>query len=204
MSATQMEPIDEFAPASPGIEEGRYLLQYQKAFETNGQYGKQNVHILELVEVEGETIRVYCDPKMSKGSQQRNLLEAFLGREIAEGEQVTPRMVRGKQAYGDVEMNKNDKPKVVKFSKARQLVTAAAAETPVPAPIRPVPPPRPVAAPSLRTDEQRDEILRLASESEYDTPTLTNWIAQSYPGKGIDTITPVEADELIKALAIPF
>lgn len=209
MSAQAMEVVDEFAPASAGVEEGRYLFRYVKAFETSGQYGTQNVHILDFVEVEGESMRAYTDQKMSKGSQQRQLIEAFLGRELQDGEQATPRMLKGKDAYGDVEFNKNGRPKIVKFFKVRQpaATTRAVDDDGVvttPAPVRPAPPPRPAAAAAIRSDGQRDRLLEAATENEYDLATLTNWIAQTYAGKTIDTISPEEAEALIEGLRLPF
>jgi hypothetical protein len=173
MSAQNMEPIDDFAPASPGIDEGWHRVCYAKAFTTNGQYGQQNVHILELPAIEGESIRVYTDPKMSKSSPQRLLLEAFLGREIADGEQLTPRMVKGKEAEGFVEMSeRSGKPRM--------------------------------ATPPRRTDEQAAKILQLSEAGGSDLAAVNTWIAEVYPGKGLDTVSALEAAELIAQLELPF
>jgi hypothetical protein len=203
MSAQRQEVIDEFAPASAGVEEGTYLFTYEKAYSTTGQYGDQNVHVLRFTELDEETINVYTAPKMSKGSMQRQLIEAFIGRELADGEQVTPRMLKGKQAYGDIEMNKNDKPKVVKMRKVRTAVTIAPEPVAaVAAPKRPAPPARPVA--TLASDEQRNQIRDLAAGSEMDDASLDAWIGESYAGKTLATITPDEATALIEALKIPF
>lgn len=207
MSAQQMEPIDEFAPATDGIEEGWHRVRYQKSFETNGQYGKQNVHILEFIDIEGESIRVYTDPKMSKNSQQRGLLEAFLGREINNDEQVTPRMVKNREAEGFVEMSeKTGKPKVAKFRPAKaqapaQAETLAAAAPPPPGAPRPPAPPRPTA---VRSDEQANKLLELAMGREMDLAAVQSWIAESYAGKALETISPAEATALIDALNVPF
>lgn len=211
MSATRMEVIDEFAPASAGIEEGTYLFTYEKAYSTTGQYGDQNVHVLRFAELEEETINVYTAPKMSKGSMQRQLIEAFIGRELAEGEQVTPRMLKGRQAHGDVEFNKNDKPKVVKLRRLRVQPSSAslpavepvptAAPAPVAAPKRPAAP-RPAA--NVASAEQRAKLLELAEGSEMDEAALDAWIGESYAGKTVASVTPEEADALIEALQIPF
>lgn len=206
MSAQRQEVIDEFAPASAGIEEGTYLFTYEKAYSTTGQYGDQNVHVLRFAELEGETINVYVSPKMTKGSMQRSLVEAFIGRELEDGEQATPRMLKGKQAYGEVEFNKNDRPKVVKFRRVRTSAPTPIAAEPVAAPAapkRPAPPVRPVVA-SLASDEQRAKLLQLAEGSEMDEASLNAWIDQTYAGKNVGTITPEEADALIEALNIPF
>jgi hypothetical protein len=200
MSAQNMEPIDDFAPASPGIDEGWHRVCYAKAFTTNGQYGQQNVHILELPAIEGESIRVYTDPKMSKSSPQRLLLEAFLGREIADGEQLTPRMVKGKEAEGFVEMSeRSGKPRMTKFRPSRQQPPPAAA----PAAPRAIPS-RPGATPPRRTDEQAAKILQLSEAGGSDLAAVNTWIAEVYPGKGLDTVSALEAAELIAQLELPF
>ncbi len=71
------------------------------------------------------------------------------------------------------------------------------------APKRPAPPPRASTTP-VRSDAQRDWLLKVATENEYDLPTLTNWIHQEYPGKTLDTITGEECEALITALGVPF
>lgn len=90
---------------------------------------------------------------------------------------------------------------------ARQLdrETGEVITAPTGAPKRPAPPPRPQPPTAgVRTDEQRDRLLAAASEAEYDLPTLTNWIAQEYPGKDLDTITGEQAEALIDAAKLPF
>lgn len=208
MSAQNMEPIDEFAPASPGIDEGWHRVTYTKAFETNGQYGKQNVHILELIDIPGESIRVYTDPRMSKNSPQRQLLEAFLGQELGEGEQVTPRMVKGKDAEGFVEMSeRSGKPKMTRFRPSRQQ--------PAPPPVGAAPgrplPPRPASRnsmeqdhPALLSEEQQRRIFELQTEIGYDVATLNNWIGSVYANRTVETLTPLEAADIIAQLEKPF
>lgn len=205
MSMQREEVIDEFAPASVGIEEGDYLFTYERAFSTTGQYGEQNVHTLRFAELEGETIRVYTDPKMSKGSKQRQLIEAFIGRELSEGEQVTPRMLKGRQAHGTVEFNKNGRPAVAKLRRIRTAPTTPEAAAPAPTPIAAAPRrPAPPAVARVASAEQTAKLVELGGKAGLDGDALSAWIAENYTGKAILTVTPDEADALIEALGVPF
>lgn len=147
MSAQQRyEDVDEFAPATPGIEEGTYKVKYVRCLgATDGQYGTQNVHEFAFPELEGETIRYYTPQKMSKNSKQRTMAEAFLGRDIEDGEVVTPRDLRGKVADAFVEINAKGYPGVKGLSRLRK-----------PAPKR-VPAPEPAEDDPFAVDEDAAE-----------------------------------------------
>lgn len=122
MSAQQrMDPVDEFMPATPGIEEGSYKVKYLRCLgKVEGQYGEQNVHEFGFPELEGETIRYYTPVTMSKRTKQRNMVEAFLAREVEDGEQITPRDLRGKAAEAFIEINARGYPAIKSLAKLRK------------------------------------------------------------------------------------
>lgn len=140
MSAQQRyEDVDEFEPATAGIEEGTYKVKYLRCIgRVSGTYGDQNVHEFAFVDLPDETIRYYTPCKSSKGSKQRAMIEAFLGREMDEmandgaGEVVTPRDLKGKIADAFVEMNARGYPAIKGLSRVRKPA-ARRAPAPVPA-----------------------------------------------------------------------
>lgn len=141
--------------------------------------------------------------QLGKKSKLYGICVAFLGRDPHEGEELSPATIAGLSAQAVVAIKPNGWPKVTQYLKARRKAQATEPSA-APAPTRPTPPARPVAAPALRTDAQRDRLLEASVANEYDLPTLTNWIAQEFPGKSIDIISGEECEALITALALPF
>lgn len=132
MSAEQYEEVEEFAPASPGIEEGNYKVTYLKCRGlTVGKYGPQVVHVIGFNDLENETVNYYTDANMSKGKKQRNMVEAFLGRELEDGEVVTPRHIKGKVAEAFVELNAKGYPAIKALTKVRKAAPPKRAPEPV-------------------------------------------------------------------------
>jgi hypothetical protein len=65
---------------------------------------------------------------------------------------------------------------------------------------------KPRADTNLRTAEQRDELLSLGLENDppMSAEDMNAWIASEYPGKTLDTITPEQAETLIRGASVPF
>jgi hypothetical protein len=121
MSAkTEEQAIDAFNEASPGLEEGICRLVYRGAAEVDGKYGPRNKHRFEAADIPGEQATFWCDPKMTKGSAQRLMVEAILGREVRDGERITPKQLHGKQVDAEMAENKNGYLEPVKFFRIRQ------------------------------------------------------------------------------------
>jgi len=84
-----------------------------------------------------------------------------------------------------------------------QAAAPTPAQTQLPnKPTRPVLP-RPAAA-NIASEEQREKIRQLAEKGKLDAASLDAWIAESYAGKTLATITPEEATALLEALSVPF
>lgn len=217
MSSMQTEPVDEFAAATEGLTEGYFHFRYRGVDKTTGQYGAQHRHRMEVLDGQGvliDTYAHYTEIEMKRGNRQWAMMEGFLGRRIEAGEVTSPSMIRNKVAKGFVELNKNDKPKVISWGPSTLVPTGA---TPaqvaaqqfvsglVAAPVGPRPlPPRPGTPPQLLSEEQRARIFELQSEIGYDLVTLNNWIHGVYPRKTVDTLTPLEAADIIAQLEKPF
>lgn len=204
----QTEPVDEFAAATEGLTEGYFHFRYRGADKTTGQYGAQHRHRMEVLDNQGviiDTYAHYTETEMKRGNRQWAMMEGFLGRRIETGEVTSPTMIRNKIARGFVELNKNDKPKVISWGPPTIPTNGPVAVTPAPSasPARPLPP-RPMAAPQLLTDEQKEQIFTLQAKLGYDLVTLNNWIHEIYPRKTVDDLTPLEAAEIIAQLEVPF
>ncbi len=207
MSSMQTEPVDEFAAATEGLTEGYFHFRYRGVDKTTGQYGAQHRHRMEVLDDGGvliDTYAHYTEIEMKRGNRQWSMMEGFLGRRIEAGEITSPSMVRNKVARGFVELNKNDKPKVISWGPSTLPTTGPVAVTPAPsAGARPLPP-RPGAAQTLLSEEQKARLFELQTEIGYDLVTLNNWIHDVYPRKTAETLTPLEAAEIIAQLEVPF
>jgi len=219
MSATAAMTFGKVGGDAPAMDEGTYPVTFERCEgpiksqfpnDETGEYPMQVKIFMRVDDGSGATLTDYANlpaegKQLGKKSKLYGICVAFLGREPAEGEELSPATITGLQAQAVVAIKPNGWPKISQYLKARRLPQATTTEHRDAALKRPAPPPRPVAVAAVRSDEQRDEILRLAIESEYDTPTLTNWIHATYPGKTIENVTPQEADALITALQeVPF
>lgn len=129
MSAQQRyEDVDEFLPATPGVEEGTYRVKYVRCVGSiKGDYGLSNKHEFAFADLEGETINYFTPLKMGKGSKQRAMAEAFLGRDMEDGEIIAPRDLRGKVAEAFIELNAKGYPAIKGLSKIRKPAQRATA-----------------------------------------------------------------------------
>jgi len=215
---------------APQMDEGTYPVTFERAEgpirsqfanEQTGEYPMQVKIFMRVDDGSGAMLTDYANlpsegKQLGKKSKLYDICVAFLGREPAEGEQLSPATITGLQAQAVVAIKPNGWPKITQYLKARRKVQATGINDPLsasatvearPAAVAPPArlglPPRPVT--TMRSEEQAIALMNAAVQAEYDEPTMTNWIATNYPGKTIETISPAECDALIAALNnIPF
>jgi hypothetical protein len=207
---------------APQMDEGTYPVVFERCEgpiksqfpnEETGEYPMQVKIFMRVDDGSGAMLTDYANlpsegKQLGKKSKLYGICVAFLGREPAEGEQLSPATITGLQAQAVVAIKPNGWPKITQYLKARRKAQAEAPQAPSGAavtPTRPIVPPRPVAPAAARSEEQAIALMNAAVKAEYDEATMTDWIAATYPGKTIDTISPQECDALIQALdTVPF
>jgi hypothetical protein len=117
---TEERAVETLNETTPGLEEGINRLVYRGVVEVPGKWGPRNKHTLEAAEMEGERTTFWCDPKMTKGSPQRLLVEALVGREVPDGERIAIRELVGKQVDAELAYNSGGYLEPVKFFRIKQ------------------------------------------------------------------------------------
>lgn len=209
---------------APQMDEGTYPVTFERAEgpiksqfpnEETGEYPMQVKLFMRVDDGSGAMLTDYANlpaegKQLGKKSKLYGICVSFLGREPAEGEQLSPATITGLQAQAVVAIKPNGWPKITQYLKARRKAQAETPQAPNAVPVvpsRPLapPPPRPVAPAAVRSEEQAITLMNAAVQAEYDEATMTNWIHSNYPGKTIETISPAECDALMAALDnVPF
>jgi hypothetical protein len=115
------EPVEAFNEASPGLEVGAICrLKYLGAVRVQGEFGPRIKHRFEAADIAEEQTNFWCDPKMTKGSAQRLMVEAILGRDVRDGERITPRQLAGKLVDAEMGESKKGYAEPIKFFRIRQ------------------------------------------------------------------------------------
>lgn len=223
MTANAIASFGTVGGDAPQLEEGTYPVTFERAEgpirsqfanEETGEYPMQVKLYMRVDDGSGAMLTDYANlpsegRSLGKRAKLYGICTAFLGREPAEGEQLSPATITGLSAQVVVKIKPNGYPKISEYLKARRKPQAELPPTASAAPVAPVaparptvaPPPRPAAPVAVRSEEQAIELMYQAVQAGYDEATTSNWIATTYPGKTIETLSPAECDALIVALA---
>lgn len=200
MTATQ--GTDKWAD----FEDGVYELIFHDMEEDEGKFGPQYKVYFRAADLtdpetgEPATLTTWVSQKFNitpgKESNLALMVRALLGRDPAEGEEISDAALRDKHCMVNVALSERGWPRIKNdsFAKVRP------AKGPVAKPL----PPKPAAKPRLDADVQA-RLIKAAQDAEFDPngKEFHDWLVQSF-GHGLEALTADEASATIESLSAGF
>lgn len=199
MTATQ--GTDKWAD----FEDGVYELILHDMEEDEGKFGPQYKVYFRAADLtdpetgDPATLTTWVSQKFNitpgKESNLALMVRALLGRDPAEGEEISDAALRDKRCMATVTLSERGWPRIKNDSFARIRQAKPAAK-----PLPPPPAPKPVLDPTLQA-----QLIKAAQDADFD-PTgkeFTDWLVQSF-GHALDALTTDEANAAIESLSAGF